>query len=57
MKVVGGWKKVTCNVDELHQKLDLLESSSEKYRYTTKKNTNEKYQQCTERKYFGFTTF
>ena len=49
MKVVGGWKEVTCNVDELHQNLHVLGISSENYRYTTKKN-NEKHQQCTERK-------
>jgi len=39
MKVVGGWKEVTRNVDELHQNLHVLGISSENYRYTTKKKT------------------
>ena len=50
MKMIGGWKEVTCNVDELHQNLYVLGISSENYRYTIKKKNNEKHQQCTERK-------
>ena len=44
---------VTCSINELHQKLGVVGTICENYRYTTKKN-NEMHQQCTEKEAFVF---